>query len=65
MATTTLNKVQISPYSRIKVYWDDLSENYSKESKTKVRNYFAKKYGVNSANINVVYRPIGHGHRPQ
>lgn len=55
---TTLNKIQISPYSKIKVYWDDQPHNYSKEAKTKVRNYFANKYGVQKNNINVVYRPV-------
>lgn len=54
----TLNKIQISPYSKIKVYWDDQPHNYSKEAKTKVRNYFANKYGVQKNNINVVYRPV-------
>ncbi len=44
--------------SKIKVYWDDKPENYSKDGKVKVRNYFANKYGVNKNNINVVYRPV-------
>ena len=48
----------ISPYAKIKVYWDDRPENYSKEAKNRVRNYFANKYGVNKSNINVVYRPV-------
>lgn len=48
----------ISPYSKIKVYWDDRPENYSKENKNKIRNYFANKYGVSKNNINVVYRPV-------
>ena len=51
-------KLKISPYSKIKVYWDDQPHNYSKEAKTKVRNYFAKKYGVNKNNITVIYRPV-------
>lgn len=51
-------KIMISPYSKIKVYWDDRPENYSKESKIKIRNYFAKKYGVNKNNISVIYRPV-------
>lgn len=51
-------KIKISPYSKIKVYWDDQPHNYSKEAKNKVRNYFANKYGVGKNNINVVYRPI-------
>jgi len=54
----TLNKTLVSPYSKIKVYWDDRPENYSKEGLTKVRNYFANKYGVQKNNINVVYRPV-------
>lgn len=58
MEAETLKKIVISPYSKLKVYWDDRPENYSKEAKIKVRNYFATKYGVNKANINVVYRPV-------
>jgi hypothetical protein len=54
----TLDKTLVSPYSKIKVYWDDMPHNYSKEAKIKVRNYFANKYGVNKNNINVVYRPV-------
>jgi len=52
------NKLSISPYSKVKVYWDDLPHNYSKEAKTKVKNHFASKYGINKSNVNVVYRPI-------
>ena len=48
----------INKDSRIKVYWDDKPENYSKEAKNKIRNYFANKYGVNKNNINVIYRPV-------
>lgn len=54
----TLNKTLVSPYSKIKVSWNDRPENYSKEAKNKVRNYFANKYGVHKNNINVVYRPV-------
>jgi len=53
-----LDITTISPYSKIKVYWDDAPHNYSKENKNKIRNYFANKYGVNKNNINVVYRPV-------
>lgn len=53
--STTL---RIPPYAKIKVYWDDKPENYSKENKILVRNHFANKYGVDRANINVVYRPV-------
>jgi hypothetical protein len=54
----TEKKVHISPYARIKVYWDDRPENYSKESKNKIRAYFSKRYGVNKNNISVIYRPV-------
>lgn len=50
--------IKIPPYAKIKVYWDDKPENYSKENKILVRNHFANKYGVDRANINVVYRPV-------
>lgn len=58
MEINTLIKQTLSPYSKIKVFWDDLPTNYSKEAKIKVRNHFANKYGVNRTNINVVYRPV-------
>jgi DNA repair exonuclease SbcCD ATPase subunit len=51
-------KVKIPVNAKIKVYWDDKPENYSKENKITVRNHFAKKYGVSKSNINVVYRPV-------
>lgn len=51
-------QLKISPYSKIKVYWDDRPENYSKEAKNRIRNHFAKKYGVNKNNIDVIYRPV-------
>jgi DNA repair exonuclease SbcCD ATPase subunit len=54
----TNNDIQIPRYAKIKVYWDDKPENYSRESKLKVRNYFADKYGVEKPNINVIYRPV-------
>lgn len=51
-------KLNIPPYAKLKVYWDDKPENYSKENKIMVRNHFAKKYGINKSNITVVYRPV-------
>lgn len=54
----TQTKTKISPYAKIKVVWDDRPENYSKEAKNKVRNYFANKYGVSKNNISVLYRPV-------
>jgi len=55
---TVTPKVRIPPHAKIKVYWDDKPENYSKENKIIVRNHFATKYGVAKSNINVVYRPV-------
>jgi hypothetical protein len=53
-----INKVQIPPYAKIKVYWDDKPENYSRESRARVKKYFSNKYGIPTQNINVVYRPV-------
>jgi len=50
--------ITIPKYAKIKVYWDDRPENYSRQAKLNVRNYFSTKYGVNKNNINVIYRPI-------
>lgn len=52
------NLLKISPYSKVKVYWDDRPENYSKDAKNKIKNHFAKKYGINKNNIDVIYRPV-------
>jgi hypothetical protein len=48
----------IPPYSKIKVYWDEKAENYSRAAKNKITNYFATKYGVSKNNINVQYRRV-------
>ena len=48
----------LSPNAKIKIYWDDLPHNYSRDAKNKIRNYFASKYGFNKNNININYRPI-------
>lgn len=50
--------IKIPQHARIKVYWDDTPENYSKENKITVRNYFSTKYGVEKSNIDVIYRPV-------
>lgn len=51
-------KNNISNSAKFKVEWLDTSENYSRENKIKVRNYFSNKYGVTKNNINVVFKPI-------
>lgn len=52
------NNISLPQDSKIKVYWDDLPINYSKEGKVRVRNHFASKYGVSKHNVNVIYRPV-------
>ena len=58
MESSTIDDINISQDSKIKIVWSDRPENYSKEAKTKIRNYFAKKYGVLKNNISVVYQPV-------
>jgi hypothetical protein len=55
---TMSDNVTIPEYAKVKVYWDDRPENYSRQNKLKVRDYFSKKYGITKANINVIYRPV-------
>lgn len=50
-------KIKISNGAKIRVYWSDKPENYSKDNRNKIKKYFAQKYGVPSQNINVVYKP--------
>jgi len=52
------NILHVSEYAKLKVYWDDKPEDYSREAKLKIRNYFAKKYGVDKYAINVIYTPV-------
>lgn len=53
--TSTDEQVLISPYSKMKVEWYDRPENYSREGKNKIKSHFAKKYGLNKNNVNVIY----------
>jgi hypothetical protein len=50
--------VNIPSGAKIKVYWDDTPENYSKEGKNRVQKYFSKKYNVNKDNVQVEFRPV-------
>ena len=52
------NWYDIPKGAKVKIEWSDRPENYSKEAKNRVRNHFAKKYGVNKNNIDVIYRPV-------
>jgi DNA repair exonuclease SbcCD ATPase subunit len=53
-----VNNINVPQNARIKVYWSDAPENYSREAKNRVQKYFSKKYGVDKNNIQVEYRPI-------
>lgn len=55
---TLEKKISIPSYAKVKVYWDDKPENYSREARNKIRTQIARKYGVSKSNIDVVYRPI-------
>lgn len=50
--------INIPKNARIKVYWDDSPENYSREAKNRIQRHFSKKYGVDKNNIQVEYRPV-------
>ena len=50
--------VTIPQNAKIKVYWDDSPENYSREAKNRVQRYFSKKYGVDKNSVQVEYRPV-------
>ena len=50
--------INIPTYAKIKVYWDDKPENYSRESRNKVKKYFANKYNIPPNQVNVIYRPV-------
>tara|TARA_R110000772_G_scaffold17946_3_gene49907 strand:+ start:84019 stop:86385 length:2367 start_codon:yes stop_codon:yes gene_type:complete len=55
------NKIEnmaIPANAKIKVYWNDKPENYSRESRNKVKNYFSKKYGIPQQQVNIIYRPV-------
>ena len=55
------NNINIPVNGKIRVYWDDKPENYTKEGRSRVKSYFANKYGVIKDKINVVFRPIKTG----
>jgi DNA repair exonuclease SbcCD ATPase subunit len=54
----TTEKVSIPRDAKVKVYWQDTPENYSKDGKLRVRDAFAQKYGVAKGNIQVIYEAI-------
>lgn len=54
----TINKLQISPYSKVRIVYEEKPENYSKENLTKIKAYFSTKYGVPKESISVDFRPV-------
>ena len=48
----------VSLNGKIRVQWSDRPENYSRDAKNKIRNYFSKKYGVSKESIDVIYTAV-------
>lgn len=57
--------VKVSPKAQIKVYWDDRPENNSYEGKQRIKAYFAKKYNIPTTSVNVIFRVIKNGDKPE
>jgi len=53
-----MSELKISEKGKIKVYWNDIPENYSNVNKVNIRNSFADKYNVPKESVKVVYRPV-------
>lgn len=54
----TINKIQISPYSKVRIIWEDFPESYSKENEKIIQGKFAAKYGIPKSSIQVVFKGI-------
>jgi hypothetical protein len=52
------NNIVVPVNGKIKVYWNDKPEHYSREARNRVRKFFSTKYGIPSHNVNVIYRPV-------
>lgn len=52
------NKIKIPINGKVRVYWDDSPENYSKQGTSQIKTYFAKKYNLPRKSINVIFRPV-------
>lgn len=60
------NNIKIPINGKVKIYWDDFPENYSKQTKSQIKTLFANKYNLPRKSINVFFRPIkldGDGNR--
>jgi len=52
------NNLKIPINAKVRVYWDDLPENYNRQAKIQIINYFSKKYNLPRKSINVIFRPV-------
>ena len=50
-------EIKVNKNGKVKVYWSDYPENYSRESRNRVKKYFSVKYDIAPQNINVIYKP--------
>tara|TARA_R110000868_G_scaffold176916_3_gene414949 strand:+ start:27122 stop:27715 length:594 start_codon:yes stop_codon:yes gene_type:complete len=60
MTTATVSETitTIPPYAKVKIYWNERPENYSRANMSLIRSKFAKKYGIDKDSVKVVYRPV-------
>lgn len=49
-------KIETPKNAKFKVYWYDRPENYNRDNRLKIKNDVAKKYGVSSDNVKVIFR---------
>ena len=53
-----MKKIQIPEKAKVRVHWEDLVENYSKEGENRVKSSFAKKYGISKEAISVIFNAV-------
>lgn len=50
--------MKIPANGKIRVYWNDKPENYSRQNKAQIISHFSKKYNVPRKSINVIFKPV-------
>lgn len=53
-----MGNTSISNKAKVRVIWEEIPENYSKQSEKQIAELFSKKYGVDKKNIKVLFSPI-------
>ena len=53
-----MERINIPNKAKVRIYWDDKPENYSREERNKIRSHFANIYGVPRNSINIIFRPV-------